>query len=201
MDALYRSYQLLGSNEYAIFSYYRSLAEQMRKYDVKVGEVVVSDEGIYDNATNKILEMLDKGGLQDLSLQEIDDALKFIKDDLRQGNKPTLFNRFSLEELEGIRGGNERLAEALSIVSGRSVRASTQVEYSGLQQALKSEDEEVARQARIARDELNEQMEEDIEAYAKAQCLYLCSQKIHCCLIQHRHEIQGLLRVQPRLYD
>ena len=39
MDALYRSYQLLGSEEYAIFSYYRSLAEQMRKDDVKVGEI------------------------------------------------------------------------------------------------------------------------------------------------------------------
>lgn len=39
MDALYRSYQLLGSEEYATFSYYRSLAEQMRKYDVKVGEI------------------------------------------------------------------------------------------------------------------------------------------------------------------
>ena len=39
MDALYRSYQLLGSKEYAIFSYYRSLAEQMRKDDVKVGEI------------------------------------------------------------------------------------------------------------------------------------------------------------------
>ncbi len=40
MDALYRSYQLLGSEEYATFSYYRSLAEQMRKYDVRVGGVV-----------------------------------------------------------------------------------------------------------------------------------------------------------------
>ena len=39
MDALYRSYQLLGSEEYATFSYYRSLAEQMRKDDVKVGEI------------------------------------------------------------------------------------------------------------------------------------------------------------------
>ena len=173
MDALYRSYQLLGSEEYATFSYYRSLAEQMRKYDVKVGEIVESNGNIYDNATNKILEILDKGGLQDLSLQEIDDALKLIKDDLRQGNKPTLFKRFSHEELEGIRGGNERLAETLSIVSGRSVRASTQDEYKDLQQSLKSEDEEVARQARISRDELNEQMEEDIEAYAKAKGIWM----------------------------
>lgn len=39
MDALYRSYQLLGSNDYAMFDYYRSLTEQMSKEDVKVGEI------------------------------------------------------------------------------------------------------------------------------------------------------------------
>lgn len=53
MDALYRSYQLLGSEEYAIFSYYRSLAEQMRKDDVKVGEIndgeLFSKGGKYKN--------------------------------------------------------------------------------------------------------------------------------------------------------
>lgn len=45
MDALYRSYQLLGSNDYAMFDYYRSLTEQMRKEDVKVGEI--DEEGIF----------------------------------------------------------------------------------------------------------------------------------------------------------
>lgn len=46
MDALYRSYQLLGSKEYAIFSYYRSLAEQMRKDDVKVGEIMIGEKEV-----------------------------------------------------------------------------------------------------------------------------------------------------------
>lgn len=47
MDALYRSYQLLGSDDYAMFDYYRSLTEQMRKEDVKVGEI--DEEGIFSN--------------------------------------------------------------------------------------------------------------------------------------------------------
>ena len=47
MDALYRSYQLLGSDDYAMFDYYRSLTEQMRKEDVKVGEI---DEEEFEEA-------------------------------------------------------------------------------------------------------------------------------------------------------
>jgi hypothetical protein len=51
MDALYRSYQLLGSNDYAMFDYYRSLTEQMRKEDVKVGEI--NEEEIEEAYVNK----------------------------------------------------------------------------------------------------------------------------------------------------
>lgn len=47
------------------------------------------------------------------------------------------------------------------------------MEYAELQQALKSEDENVAREARIARDELNEQMENDIENYARAKGIWI----------------------------
>ncbi len=40
-----------------------------------------------------------------------------------------------------------------------------------------SADEEVARKARIARDELNEQMEEDIENYARAKGIWTIARK------------------------
>lgn len=64
-----------------------------------------------------------------------------------------------------------------SMSPATGVRAGSQVEYSGLQQALKSKDEEVARKSRIARDELNEQMEEDIENYARAKGIWTIARK------------------------
>lgn len=105
----------------------------------------------------------------DVSLQELTNTINEIKNDLRRGNRPLVLERFSLEELQKLGQGDGKMAEALSIVSGRGVRAGSQVEYKGLQQKINSTDEEVARQARIARDELNEQMEEDIEAYARVE--------------------------------
>ena len=54
MDALYRSYQLLGSDDYAMFDYYRSLTEQMRKEDVKVGEI--NEEEIFSKENSNTIE-------------------------------------------------------------------------------------------------------------------------------------------------
>lgn len=96
-----------------------------------------------------------------------------MKNDLRRGDKPLLFDRFSHEELESLYESPRGIAEALSIVSGIGVRAGSQVEYAELQQTLKSEDENIAREARIARDELNEQMENDIENYARAKGIWI----------------------------
>lgn len=90
-----------------------------------------------------------------------------IKNDLRRGNTPILYQRFSHEELEGWDENQRRMEEELSIVSGRSLRAGSQVEYERIQQKINSQDEEVVRNARILRDELNEQMEEDVESYAR----------------------------------
>ncbi len=59
MDALYRSYQLLGSDDYAMFDYYRSLTEQMRKEDVKVGEI--DEEEIFSKGDRLTKRTVEKG--------------------------------------------------------------------------------------------------------------------------------------------
>ena len=66
MDALYRSYQLLGSNDYAMFDYYRSLTEQMRKEDVKVGEI--NEEEIFSKKESRQFH-----NRQDLTTSSYDD--------------------------------------------------------------------------------------------------------------------------------
>lgn len=73
--------------------------------------------------------------------------------------------------------GGDDVDIRFSMSPATGVSAGSQVEYSGLQQALKSKDEEVARKAHIARDELNEQMEEDIENYARAKGIWTIARK------------------------
>jgi hypothetical protein len=87
MDALYRSYQLLGSNDYAMFDYYRSLTEQMRKEDVKVGEI--NEEEIFSkgdsNTTAQELQSIEEQELAEIKAKAIADGT-FLK---APNGKPT----------------------------------------------------------------------------------------------------------------
>lgn len=87
--------------------------------------------------------------------------------DLRRRNETLLFHRISHEQLQSCYGIQPEIATALSIITERSLRKSAKMEYERIQQEITSTDDDIARLARIKRDECNEKMENDIEIWAK----------------------------------
>ncbi|NCA79348.1 MAG: hypothetical protein EOM76_04060 [Sphingobacteriia bacterium] len=100
----------------------------------------------------KIYEMLDKGGLDDVSLQAIDNYLNNKYNGLRQGNRLVVSERFSPEEQQGFAKGG-RLYAAASIIAGRKNSTDSAV--------------------RETQDERNDRQEADVEAYARAKGVWI----------------------------
>ncbi len=118
----------------------------------------------FDKKFQKMVEGLDKGGSQVLSLQQISELTDALENDLRQGNKPLLFERVPFEALQGLLESQRELAETLTIVAGRSRRQSRAVERSG---------GEVTSDEIISRDGSNTQMMLDLVAYAKEKGFWI----------------------------
>ncbi|MBR1525073.1 MAG: hypothetical protein IJ640_00235 [Prevotella sp.] len=117
----------------------------------------------FDKKFKKMQEGLDNGGANVLSLQEISDLTDSLEDDIRQGNKPLVFERIPLECLQSGLGEQRTLAEALTIAALRSRRASRSLERDG---------EVVTSEERQSRDGSNTQMELDLMEYAKEKGLW-----------------------------
>ncbi len=118
----------------------------------------------FDKKFQKMVEGLDKGGSRVLSLQQISELTDALENDLRQGNKPLLFERVPFEALQGLLESQRELAETLTIVAGRSRRQSRAVERSG---------GEVTSDEIISRDGSNTQMMLDLVAYAKEKGFWI----------------------------
>lgn len=118
----------------------------------------------FDKKFKKMQETLDKGGKNVLSLQEISELTDTLEDDLRQGNKPLVFERIPFEALQKMSANERTLAEVLTIVAQKSRRTSRAVERNS---------EEVTPEERQSRDGSNRQMEFDIRQYAKEKGIWL----------------------------
>lgn len=112
----------------------------------------------FDKKIKKMQETLDKGGKNVLSLQEISELTDTLEDDLRQGNKPLLFERLPLRVLQEGLKGERTLAEALTIAALKSRRAS---------RAVVRDAQEVTADERETRQRSSVQMDMDLHEYAR----------------------------------
>ena len=117
----------------------------------------------FDKKYQEVKQKLDKGGDDVLSLQEIEQLTNTLLDDIRQGNRPLVFERIPLKCLQSGLGEQRTLAEALTITALKSRRASRSLERDG---------KVVTSEERISRDGSNTQMELDLMAYAKEKGLW-----------------------------
>lgn len=117
----------------------------------------------FDKKFGEIRQTLDKGGDNVLSLQQISELTEILQDDIRQGNKPLVFERIPLEALQSGIGEQRTLAEALTIAALQSRRTSRSLERDG---------QEVTSEERASRDGSNTQMELDLMAYAKEKGIW-----------------------------
>ena len=118
----------------------------------------------FDKKFQKMQEGLDNGGENVLSLQSISELTDALEDDIRQGNKPVVFERVPLAAMqEGLR--NERtLTEALAIVALRSRRQ---------HRAYIRDGQEVTAEEKNSRDGSNNEMLLDLIQYAKEKSMWV----------------------------
>ncbi|MBQ6724057.1 MAG: hypothetical protein IJQ84_06045 [Paludibacteraceae bacterium] len=118
----------------------------------------------FDKKFQKMQEGLDNGGENVLSLQSISELTDALEDDIRQGNKPVVFERVPLAAMqEGLR--NERtLTEALAIVALRSRRQ---------HRAYIRDGQEVTAEEKNSRDGSNNEMLLDLIQYAKEKGMWV----------------------------
>ena len=136
----------------------------------------VSDKALYDllneselekketNFDKKIAETLDKGGRNVLSLQEISELTNTLLNDIRQGNRPLVYQRVPFEALQGLLGEQQTLAELLTIVSRKSRRQHRSLERDG---------REVTSEEIVSRDGSNTEMLLDLVQYAKEKGIWI----------------------------
>ena len=77
----------------------------------------------FDKKFKKMQETLDKGGVNVLSLQQISELTDTLEDDLRQGNRPLVFERLPQGALQTLLKEQRLLREALLVAALRSRRA------------------------------------------------------------------------------
>ena len=153
-----RNYVLFNEDDLVIV---RRTEFDMREDDATYGlddtKSAASQETDFDKKFKKIAERLDKGGANVLSLQTISNLTDALENDLRQGNRPILFERIPYGCLQKGLEKQRNLAEALTLAAFRSRRASRKVERDG---------KVVTSEEIVSRDGSNTQMELDLRTYA-----------------------------------
>lgn len=177
MDETFEKKALLARVRTALRSFWKQVAEwlgvkthaRQSDFEAQLQEFVrrpILDlmETNFDKKFKKMQEGLDKGGTNVLSLQQISELTDILEDDIRQGNRPLVFERIPHEALQSGLAEQRTLAETLTIVAGRSRRQS---------RALARDGREVTSNEIASRDGSNTAMMLDLIAYAKEKGIWI----------------------------
>lgn len=177
MDETFEKKALLARIRTALRSFWKQVAEwlglktnaRQSDFEAQLQEFVrrpILDlmETNFDKKFKKMQEGLDKGGTNVLSLQQISELTDILEDDIRQGNRPLVFERIPHEALQSGLAEQRTLAETLTIVAGRSRRQS---------RALARDGREVTSNEIASRDGSNTAMMLDLIAYAKEKGIWI----------------------------
>lgn len=177
MDETFEKKALLARVRTALRSFWKQVAEwlgmkthaRQSDFEAQLQEFVrrpILDlmETNFDKKFKKMQEGLDKGGTNVLSLQKISELTDILEDDIRQGNRPLVFERIPHEALQSGLAEQRTLAETLTIVAGRSRRQS---------RALARDGREVTSNEIASRDGSNTAMMLDLIAYAKEKGIWI----------------------------
>lgn len=176
MDETFEKKALLARIRSALRSFWKQVGEwlgvktnaRQDDFEARLQELVrrpIIDlmETEFDKKFKKMQEGLDKGGVNVLSLQQISELTDTLEDDIRQGNRPLVFERIPHEALESGLAEQRTLAEALTVVARRSRRQS---------RALVRDGREVSGEEIASRDGSNTEMLLDLIAYAKEKGIW-----------------------------
>ena len=177
MDETFEKKALLARVRTALRSFWKQVAEwlgmkthaRQSDFEAQLQEFVrrpILDlmETNFDKKFKKMQEGLDKGGTNVLSLQQISELTDILEDDIRQGNRPLVFERIPHEALQSGLAEQRTLAETLTIVARRSRRQS---------RALARDGREVTSNEIASRDGSNTAMMLDLIAYAKEKGIWI----------------------------
>lgn len=177
MDETFEKKALLARVRTALRSFWKQVAEwlgvkthaRQSDFEAQLQEFIrrpILDlmETNFDKKFKKMQEGLDKGGTNVLSLQKISELTDILEDDIRQGNRPLVFERIPHEALQSGLAEQRTLAETLTIVAGRSRRQS---------RALARDGREVTSNEIASRDGSNTAMMLDLIAYAKEKGIWI----------------------------
>lgn len=177
MDETFEKKALLARIRIALRSFWKQVAEwlglktnaRQSDFEAQLQEFIrrpILDlmETNFDKKFKKMQEGLDKGGTNVLSLQKISELTDILEDDIRQGNRPLVFERIPHEALQSGLAEQRTLAETLTIVAGRSRRQS---------RALARDGREVTSNEIASRDGSNTAMMLDLIAYAKEKGIWI----------------------------
>ena len=177
MDETFEKKALLARVRTALRSFWKQVAEwlgvkthaRQNDFEAQLQEFIrrpILDlmETNFDKKFKKMQEGLDKGGTNVLSLQKISELTDILEDDIRQGNRPLVFERIPHEALQSGLAEQRTLAETLTIVAGRSRRQS---------RALARDGREVTNNEIASRDGSNTAMMLDLIAYAKEKGIWI----------------------------
>lgn len=177
MDETFEKKALLARVRTALRSFWKQVAEwlgmkthaRQSDFEAQLQEFVrrpILDlmETNFDKKFKKMQEGLDKGGANVLSLQQISELTDILEDDIRQGNRPLVFERIPHEALQSGLAEQRTLAETLTIVARRSRRQS---------RALARDGREVTSNEIASRDGSNTAMMLDLIAYAKEKGIWI----------------------------
>ncbi len=177
MDETFEKKALLARVRTALRSFWKQVAEwlgmkthaRQSDFEAQLQEFVrrpILDlmETNFDKKFKKMQEGLDKGGTNVLSLQQISELTDILEDDIRQGNRPLVFERIPHEAFQSGLAEQRTLAETLTIVARRSRRQS---------RALARDGREVTSNEIASRDGSNTAMMLDLIAYAKEKGIWI----------------------------
>lgn len=177
MDETFEKKALLARVRTVLRSFWKQVAEwlglktnaRQSDFEAQLQEFVrrpILDlmETNFDKKFKKMQEGLDKGGTNVLSLQQISELTDILEDDIRQGNRPLVFERISHEAIKSGIAEQRTLAEVLAIVALRSRRVS---------RALVRDGREVTSEERASRDGSDIAMMLDLIQYAKEKGIWI----------------------------